>query len=540
MGNWNDDLLKEIEAIASEAEKHSDETRPETEDGMADAPQDSKDIVYSSTVNGVAVCRMLFNSLRVPEDFLLESVNPAFCTIFGVSSERVVGKKGNKFFAGRKKLPALDLLYRVLREKETVSFLFFAEKFGRLFDILAFSLGSNKFCMVFSDAAARVAAERERREQERFTEKIFGSVETWITLLDDRGRTVFWNAAAERLSGISAEEALSGGFDFRDIFCPGEHHRENFAQKMDACRRGEIPEFRMDTCVNSRDGSPRCVEWTIRRWDFEDVGDTGFLLLGRDVTEARRMEEDFRESESRYAAAFRESQAAMFIVDPDSGTVCDCNDAALDFYGYTREEMTGLKNTEFNTAPPQELFRKMQDAKAGRMNRFLSSHRLKNGEIRNVEVYSSPMLYNGTTYLYSIIHDITEKQRLEEELESLSFDCTLQAKILRSILENSSDYLYVFDREGNFRFVGKKGADLFKRTPEEMAGLSWKHFGIPEERVAPLNEHLKQVFSTGKIKNGMIVLPAPRGDTPLEYSLNPTFGEDGGVGTVFCSMRAVP
>mgnify|MGYP003732849343 FL=1 len=252
------------------------------------------------------------------------------------------------------------------------------------------------------------------------------------------------------------------------------------------------------------------------------------------------MEEDFRESESRYAAAFRESQAAMFIVDPDSGTVCDCNDAALDFYGYTREEMTGLKNTEFNTAPPQELFRKMQDAKAGRMNRFLSSHRLKNGEIRNVEVYSSPMLYNGTTYLYSIIHDITEKQRLEEELESLSFDCTLQAKILRSILENSSDYLYVFDREGNFRFVGKKGADLFKRTPEEMAGLSWKHFGIPEERVAPLNEHLKQVFSTGKIKNGMIVLPAPRGDTPLEYSLNPTFGEDGGVETVFCSMRAVP
>lgn len=540
MGNWNDDLLKEIEAIATEAERHSDETRPETEDGMPDAPQDSKDVVYSSTVNGVAVCRMLFDSLRVPEDFLLESVNKAFSAAFGVPSERVVGKKGNKFFADGKKLPALDLLYRVLTEKEAVSFLFFAEKFGRLFDILAFSLGSDKFCMVFSDAEARVAAERERREQERFTEKIFGSVDTWITLLDDRGRTVFWNAAAERLSGISAEEALSGGFDFRDIFCPGEQHREDVAKKMDACRRGEIPEIRMDTCVNSRDGSPRCVEWTIRRWDFEDVGDKGLLLLGRDVTEARRMEDDFQESESRYAAAFRESQAPMFIVDPDSGTVCDCNDAALDFYGYTREEMTGLKNTEFNTAPPQELFRKMQDAKAGRMNRFLSSHRLKNGEIRSVEVYSSPMLYNGKTYLYSIIHDITEKQRLEEELRSLSIDSALQAKILRSILENSSDYLYVFDREGNFRFVGKKGAELFKRTPEEMAGLSWKQLGIPEKRVAPLNEHLKQVFSTGKTKNGMIVLPAPRGDTPLEYSLNPTFGEDGGVETVFCSMRAVP
>jgi PAS domain S-box len=162
--------------------------------------------------------------------------------------------------------------------------------------------------------------------------------------------------------------------------------------------------------------------------------------------------------------------------------------------------MTGLKNTAFNTSPPEELLRKMQNAKARRMNRFLSSHRLKNGEIRSVEVYSSPMLYNGKTYLYSIIHDITEKQRLEEELRSLSIDSALQAKILRSILENSSDYLYVFDREGNFRFVGKKGAELFKRTPEEMAGLSWKQLGIPEKRVAPLNEHLKQVFSTGKTK----------------------------------------
>jgi PAS domain S-box-containing protein len=150
------------------------------------------------------------------------------------------------------------------------------------------------------------------------------------------------------------------------------------------------------------------------------------------------------------------------------------------------------------------------------------------------------MPYHGKTYIHSIVRDITEKQLLEEQLDSLSFDCALQAKILRSILENSSDYLYVFDHEGTFRFVGKKSAALFRRTPDEMAGLSWRQLGIPDERTAPLSKHLEQVFSTGKTRNGMIILPVAGGEKPLEYTLNATCRDDGSVETVFCSMRTVP
>lgn len=540
MGNWDDKLLQEMESIASEAENRPAVASFDAMNELQDDPLKSQDIVYRSTSNGVAVCRMLFDSRGVPEDFLLESVNPAFGQMFGVDPERIAGRKGNKFFAGGKKIPALDFFHRVLREKETVAFMFFAEKFGRVFDILAFSLKNNLFCMVFTDATAHVAAEREHRESEHFTWKVFESVDVWITLLDEQGRIAFWNATAERLSGISVEEALSGCFDFRNIFCPEEPGGGKIAAEMDACRRGELPEARIETCVCGAGGTSLRVDWTVRPWHFEEVDAEGLLLMGRDVTEMHGVKEKLEESLHRYAAAFRETRVPMFIVDPDTGGIFDCNDAALAFYGYTREEMLGLKNSAFNTQPPEKLREKMENARTGRENRFVFTHRTKNGEIRAVEVYSSPMPYHGKTYIHSIVRDITEKQLLEEQLDSLSFDCALQAKILRSILENSSDYLYVFDHEGTFRFVGKKSAALFRRTPDEMAGLSWRQLGIPDERTAPLSKHLEQVFSTGKTRNGMIILPVAGGEKPLEYTLNATCRDDGSVETVFCSMRTVP
>ncbi|NLD97990.1 MAG: PAS domain S-box protein [Synergistaceae bacterium] len=434
----------------------------------------------------------------------------------------------------------MDLFNRALKEQRAVSFMFSSEKLRTVFDVLAFSLENNTFCMAITDATSQVAAERERREYERFTEKVFGSVDVWIVLLDELGKVVFWNAAAERLSGISADEALSGSFDFRSVFCPGEEDRGEIIGKMDACRGNEAREVRLDTCVCAADGRSLCVEWTVRPWRFEDVSSDGLLLLGRDVTQERRTEEKLLESERRYAAAFKETMAPMLLVDPETGAVCDCNDAALALYGYSREEMLALTNRDFNMLQAEELRKNMQEATARLRNRFVFPHRLKNGEIRTVEVYASPTPFQGKTFLFSILHDITEKQRLEERLHLLAFDCALQAKILGGILESSPDYLYVFDRTGRFRLAGKKGAALFERTPEEMTGLSWDLLGVPKERIAAFDEHLAQTFAKGKTKYGVVVLPATHGDMPLEYALYPVCGENGVVDMVFCSMHDVP
>ena len=51
-------------------------------------------------------------------------------------------------------------------------------------------------------------------------------------------------------------------------------------------------------------------------------------------------------------------------------------------------------------------------------NHFFFQHKLANGQIRDVEVYSGAIEINGKKFLHSIIHDITEKRQIEKALQS--------------------------------------------------------------------------------------------------------------------------
>ena len=107
----------------------------------------------------------------------------------------------------------------------------------------------------------------------------------------------------------------------------------------------------------------------------------------------------------------------ILLVDPDTYSIANANQAALDFYGYTKEEITTLKSWDINTLGEKEMKELISKAKNKDINRFRFKHRLKSGEIRDVEVYSSPVYLNGKTYLLSIINDITKEERTRKALE---------------------------------------------------------------------------------------------------------------------------
>jgi two-component system, cell cycle sensor histidine kinase and response regulator CckA len=139
-------------------------------------------------------------------------------------------------------------------------------------------------------------------------------------------------------------------------------------------------------------------------------------LLRREVAAKGDALEALSESEQLYRQMFFDHSAIMQLIDPETGAIVEANPAAAEFYGYSVEELQRMTIQQINTLSPEEVFRRRHEARQRKRNYFVSQHRLASGEVRDVEVHSVPIEIKGHTLLYSVIHDITERKRAEEEL----------------------------------------------------------------------------------------------------------------------------
>ena len=105
----------------------------------------------------------------------------------------------------------------------------------------------------------------------------------------------------------------------------------------------------------------------------------------------------------------------------------------------------------------------MKKAKKEQRNHFFFSHRLSNGEIRDVEVNSGPITLFGKQLLYSIVQDITERKQVEAAL-------LFNQKQLEAVHDNINADIYITDIEThrilfmNRHMKEKTGMDLTGKT----------------------------------------------------------------------------
>ena len=149
--------------------------------------------------------------------------------------------------------------------------------------------------------------------------------------------------------------------------------------------------------------------------DLPSVARLERLAAGLAVLLSRQeMAEALAASEARHRAMFFSNIAIKLLIDPATGSIVDANPAACDFYGFSLDQIQQLSIWDINAMPGDLVRQEMDRAKDEGRGFFQFRHRLANGEVREVEVYSGPVEYLGRNLLFSIIHDVTDRVRAEE------------------------------------------------------------------------------------------------------------------------------
>ncbi len=121
-------------------------------------------------------------------------------------------------------------------------------------------------------------------------------------------------------------------------------------------------------------------------------------------------------AELTFKNVFETHSAVFLIVEPETGHILDANKAASQFYGYSRIELKQMSIQDVNTLTAEEVANERKLAKKEHRNFFIFRHRMKNGEIKTVEVHSNPYQYMGKTVLLSVIHDISKQRQMQDDL----------------------------------------------------------------------------------------------------------------------------
>ena len=141
------------------------------------------------------------------------------------------------------------------------------------------------------------------------------------------------------------------------------------------------------------------------------------LMISRDITGEKQIEEALRESEKKYRDLVEHSLVGVYIIQNDVFKYV--NGVVADILGYSRSELIGMDYRKLLPPDSMELVvRKVTERQRGigQPIRYEFKALRKNGEKVDVEVFSTPSIYQGKPAVQGTVIDITEHKRAEEQI----------------------------------------------------------------------------------------------------------------------------
>lgn len=243
---------------------------------------------------------------------------------------------------------------------------------------------------------------------------------------------LFISTHVDHVTGYSAEELLNSKEVSYASLIPAEDNVRAGRIVAEAVARNEP--WQVEYRVMHKSGE---IRWASERGqavlgkDGEVLYLDGFIL---DITE----EKNAKQAMERLAVLVRNSSEAMFLLRDH--VVFDCNDAALELFGHTKEEL--IARSSAMLSPPQQADgsdsielgkRHIELAASGIPQRFEWVHCRRDGSLFDAEVSLNRFLENEDVIVSGIIRDISERKQREREIQELN--ATLERRVAERTAE---------------------------------------------------------------------------------------------------------
>jgi len=383
------------------------------------------------------VMNTMGQGLTVTDDNgLFEYVNPAYARMVGRTPEELQGRTPEEF-TFPDDLPVLEREHARRRSGESSTYetrLLHAGGHPVPVMITAVPRWRGKQIVgaiaVITDISERKQTEQALRESEARLTSIFKAAPIGIGLVSPDRRLLQVNSNLCEMVGYSAEELA--GQSARILYPSDEEYERVGVEKYEQIRARGIGS--VETLFQHKNGTTRSILLSSARLDPQDPNSTtAFTAL--DITERKRAEDALRESRAQYHQLFEMESDAIFLIANDNGQILQANTAASEMYGYSREELLSLKNTDLSAQPEQtqKVTRETPVIETQRVSVLDRLHRKKDGTVFPVEISGRFFEWGGRSVHIAAIRDVTGRKKVEEALRRLNEE--LEQRVARRTAE---------------------------------------------------------------------------------------------------------
>ncbi|HUC86277.1 MAG TPA: PAS domain S-box protein [Candidatus Acidoferrales bacterium] len=292
-----------------------------------------------------------------------------------------------------------------------------------------------------------------------FSDDIIAAASCGILAYNEAGQCVLANPAAAGIIGTTVADLLHQ--NFRELSWWREGGLLALAETVLARGEKQQGEFHSISTFGK-------VLWLSCKLSvFVKAGRRYLLLIIDENTTRRHTEEAFVNGEERCRALFEQAHDAIFVADAKTGQMLDANQQGQQLTGYTLAEIREMHQSKLH--PPEQVedvkagFR--EDVRAGLVKSRESTLMHRNGTWIPVEISARVIRIGQQELALGIFRDLTERKQAEKAQRESEL-------LLRSILENTQEVIFVKDRECRFVYMNPAGYRLNGLTPEKLIGRS--------------------------------------------------------------------